>query len=240
MVPVVTHRKPSATGLRPLCGMKLPAFPGSGRSSRAPVQPTPHLAMPEATHSPSPGLTAGLIVYPGPGHAHSAELYRSLEVLDRGPNSPKLAQNRSESVCAGLWVPPRAFLAWLRQVRVPTQVTQSSIPSRSPGRGDTSDPDTPETRVGSKKNPGLNSNAVNIFLCFFSEGLGPELVDVEPLLGPTRPRGGLGKAPAGPPSHHKFHRKRWGLRPPPFPMGFAVGVGHSHKTDDFRPGSSIA
>ncbi len=44
----------------------------------------------------------------------SAELFRSLKVLDRGRNT----RNRSEIVWnrfgAGLWAPPRAFLAWLR------------------------------------------------------------------------------------------------------------------------------
>jgi hypothetical protein len=37
---------------------------------------------------------------------HSAELSRSLKVLDRIRNTPKSVRNRSESVCAGLWAPP--------------------------------------------------------------------------------------------------------------------------------------
>jgi hypothetical protein len=37
------------------------------------------------------------------------------------------------------------------------------------------------------------------------EGVGPELVDFGPLPGPTRPRGGLGRAPAGAPlGLHRF------------------------------------
>ncbi len=38
----------------------------------------------------------------GPGPDPGAELSRSLKVSDRRRNTPKLAQNRSESLCAGL------------------------------------------------------------------------------------------------------------------------------------------
>jgi hypothetical protein len=44
----------------------------------------------------------------------SAELSHSLKVSDLRRNTPKSAQTRSESLCAGLWVPCRIFLAWLR------------------------------------------------------------------------------------------------------------------------------
>ncbi len=44
-----------------------------------------------------------------------------------------------------------------------------------------------------------NINTVKIFFRFCFVGVGPEIVDLGPLPGPTRPRGGLGKAPAGPP-----------------------------------------
>ncbi len=47
-------------------------------------------------------------------------------------------------------------------------------------------------------------NPVKIVLRFFRE-IGPEIVDFGPLPGPTRPRGGLGKAPAGAPLDlHRF------------------------------------
>ncbi len=42
----------------------------------------------------------------------SAELSRSLKVSDRRRNTPKLAQNRSESLYAGLWAPCRVVWAW--------------------------------------------------------------------------------------------------------------------------------
>ena len=42
----------------------------------------------------------------------SAELSHSFQVLNPGRNTPKSAQNRLESLCAGLWVPCRIFWAW--------------------------------------------------------------------------------------------------------------------------------
>ncbi len=35
-----------------------------------------------------------------------AELFRSFKFWDRGGNTPKPVQNRSEFVCAGSWAPP--------------------------------------------------------------------------------------------------------------------------------------
>ncbi len=46
----------------------------------------------------------------------SAELSRTLKVLDRGRNTQKPDRNRSESGCVGLWAPPRAFWASFRPV----------------------------------------------------------------------------------------------------------------------------
>ncbi len=42
----------------------------------------------------------------------SAELCNSLIFSDRRRNTPKSAHNRSESWCAGLWVPCRIFWVW--------------------------------------------------------------------------------------------------------------------------------
>jgi hypothetical protein len=50
------------------------------------------------------------------GEVDSAELSRTLKVLDRGGDAPKPAYNQSDPVCAGLRTPLRTFLAWLRQV----------------------------------------------------------------------------------------------------------------------------
>ncbi len=47
-----------------------------------------------------------------PPSIDSAELSHSSQVLYRRRNTPKSAQNRWESVCAGLWVPCRVF--WVR------------------------------------------------------------------------------------------------------------------------------
>ncbi len=57
-------------------------------------------------------------LHPGPLNTiqDSAELSHSLKVLDRRRNTPKLAQNRSESLCASLWVPFRIFGLGLAQL----------------------------------------------------------------------------------------------------------------------------
>ena len=49
----------------------------------------------------------------------SAELSHSLKVSDRRRNMTKSGQNRSESLCAGLWVPCRVFWVWFGVRRVP-------------------------------------------------------------------------------------------------------------------------
>ncbi len=43
---------------------------------------------------------------------YSAELSHSLKFSDRRRNTRKSGQNRSESLCAGLWSPCRVFWAW--------------------------------------------------------------------------------------------------------------------------------
>ncbi len=52
----------------------------------------------------------------------SAELSRSSKVSDRRRNTPKSAQNRSESLCAGLWVPCRIFWVWFDPALCPNPV----------------------------------------------------------------------------------------------------------------------
>ncbi len=46
----------------------------------------------------------------------SAKLSHSLNVSDHCGNTPKSSQNRSESLCAGLWVPRRVFGVGLASV----------------------------------------------------------------------------------------------------------------------------
>ncbi len=43
---------------------------------------------------------------------HSIGLSHSLNFSDRHRNTPTSVQNRSESLCAGVWVPCRIFWAW--------------------------------------------------------------------------------------------------------------------------------
>ena len=59
----------------------------------------------------------------------SAELSRSLKDSDRGRNAPKPIRNRSESVSAGLWEPPREFLAWSCPDRGPMRVPNRRFPA---------------------------------------------------------------------------------------------------------------
>ncbi len=72
---------------------------------------------------------------PGPGRASvpspflGSELSRSLKVLDRGRNTQKPARNRSESLCAGLRAPTRAFLAWFRLFRGPIRAPSRRFPA---------------------------------------------------------------------------------------------------------------
>ncbi len=43
------------------------------------------------------------------------------------------------------------------------------------------------------------------------------------------------------PSYRKTHRKRWGAKPPPFPVSFAVGgIAWTPTVDDLRPDNIIA
>ncbi len=49
--------------------------------------------------------------------------YLAVKVLDRGRNTQRPVRHRSESVCAGMWAPPRAFSAWFRPVWEPIWAT---------------------------------------------------------------------------------------------------------------------
>ncbi len=49
---------------------------------------------------------------PAAHHPFSAELSHTLKVSDLRRNTPKSVQNRSESLCRGLWAPCRSFWAW--------------------------------------------------------------------------------------------------------------------------------
>ncbi len=49
----------------------------------------------------------------------SAKLSHSLKVSGRRRNTPTLGRNRSESLCAGLWVPCLIFCGWLGSVLGP-------------------------------------------------------------------------------------------------------------------------
>ncbi len=73
-------------------------FPDPSRK-RAPVGPADF---------PVPAVESG----PPPAPRSSAELLTVSQISDRSRNTPKSAQNRSESLCAGLWVPSRTFWAW--------------------------------------------------------------------------------------------------------------------------------
>ena len=76
---------------------------GGGAKCRESKQPLSILAVPGRRNGrpQTPAQTLG-----------SAELSHSLKVSDRRRNTPKSAQNRSESLCVGLWVPCRIFWAW--------------------------------------------------------------------------------------------------------------------------------
>jgi hypothetical protein len=60
---------------------------------------------------------------------YSAELSRSLKVLDRVRHTQKPVRNRSESVCAGLRAPSRALLAYFRPVWGPTWAPNRRFPA---------------------------------------------------------------------------------------------------------------
>ncbi len=60
-----------------------------------------------------------------------AEPSHSLRVSDRRPNTPKSAQTRAESLCAGLWVTCRIFLAWFGPVLGPSPGRNRRFPAGS-------------------------------------------------------------------------------------------------------------
>ncbi len=61
----------------------------------------------------------------------SAELSHSLKVSDRRRTTPKSGQNRSESLCAGLWAPCRVFWAWFGFALGPVSVRNIRFPAGS-------------------------------------------------------------------------------------------------------------
>ncbi len=65
------------------------------------------------------------------GGDSSAELPHRTKVSDPRRNTPKSDQNRSESLCAGLWVPCRMFWAWFGFVLGPIPVRNRRCPAGS-------------------------------------------------------------------------------------------------------------
>ncbi len=61
----------------------------------------------------------------------SAELSHSLKVSGRRRSTPKSAQNRLESLCAGLWVPRRIFWVWLGTASGPNSFGNQRFPAGS-------------------------------------------------------------------------------------------------------------
>ncbi len=61
----------------------------------------------------------------------SAELSHSSKVSDRRRNTLKLAQNRSDSLCDGLWVPCRVFWAWFGPALGSNPARNRRFPARS-------------------------------------------------------------------------------------------------------------
>ncbi len=61
----------------------------------------------------------------------SAELSHSLKIPDGRRNRLESAQNRSESLCAGLWVPYRVFGAWFGPALDPNQFRNRRLPAGS-------------------------------------------------------------------------------------------------------------
>ncbi len=66
----------------------------------------------------------------------SAELSHSLKVSGRSRKTSKLAQNMSESLCTGLWVSWRTFLAWFDEALGPIRLDIDDFrpdPEKFPG-----------------------------------------------------------------------------------------------------------
>ncbi len=64
-----------------------------------------------------------------PCRVHSAELSNSLKVSERRRNRPESVENRSESLCAGLWVPCRIFWLWFGPILGPNPVRNRRFPA---------------------------------------------------------------------------------------------------------------
>ena len=85
-----------------------------------------------APDRPGPAKHGGKLTILGGQSVHcSAELSRSLKVLDRGRNAPKPAQKRSESLCAGLWAPCRVFWDWFGPALGPNPDRNRRFPAGS-------------------------------------------------------------------------------------------------------------
>ncbi len=72
-----------------------------------------------------------LLPRPRCSHLISVELSHSLKVSNRRRHAPKSCQNRSESLCAGLWAPCRVFWAWFGLVLGPLLVRNRRFPAGS-------------------------------------------------------------------------------------------------------------
>ncbi len=83
---------------------------------------------------------------------YSAELSHSLKVSDRRRNTPKSDQNRSGSLCTGLWVPCQIFLAWIDPAVGQNPIRNPTFPARvlKIGRGPFS---SAEVSVGAQSVP---------------------------------------------------------------------------------------
>ncbi len=67
----------------------------------------------------------------GPGKAYGGLSGRTLKVSDHCGTTPKSGQNRSDSLCAGLWAPCLVFRAWFGPALVPNPVRNRRLPAGS-------------------------------------------------------------------------------------------------------------
>jgi hypothetical protein len=86
-----------------------------GKGSGAPIPLLPLPLMTQAAPWDDNNIT-GISVEAPLSNPSSAELSHSLQVLDRGRNTPKPTQNPGRTLCAGLWVPHLVCVAGFGQV----------------------------------------------------------------------------------------------------------------------------
>jgi hypothetical protein len=136
--------KRDRAGIGPRSGRYRHEFPKNGFPQNAPKPPIPPTTQGRGPlcHSEVSAVTNGstdfgLLVFVGGGRnlgrrrpdrrygrrcrdcglvPNSVELSHSLKVSDRRRTTPKSVHNRSEALCAGLWVPSRVFGAGLAQL----------------------------------------------------------------------------------------------------------------------------